>query len=66
MINDSENSDDYKKIFSFHKSIADRIISRESSWLEFKGSFNLGSRDKNIQRAWQLLQIIGVAILFLA
>lgn len=46
MINDFENSDDYKKIFSFHNSIADRIISRESGWLEFKESFNWGSRDK--------------------
>lgn len=40
MIKDFQNSDDYKKIFTFHDSIADRIISRESSWLEFKQSFN--------------------------
>ncbi len=46
MINDFKNSDDYKKIFSFHDSIANRIMSRESSWLEFKESFNWGSRDK--------------------
>lgn len=46
MINDFQSSDDYKKIFSFHNSIANRIISRESSWLEFKESFNWNSKDK--------------------
>jgi len=43
---DFQNSDDYKRIFLFHKSIADRIISRESGWLEFKESFNWNSKDK--------------------
>jgi len=45
-MSDFKNSDDYKKIFSFHNSISDRIISRESSKLEFKESFNWNSRDK--------------------
>ncbi len=36
----------YKKIFVFHPSIIDRIVSRESSWLEFKESFNWLSKDK--------------------
>ena len=40
------NPEDYKKIFSFHGSIANRIISRESGWLEFKESFNWNSKDK--------------------
>lgn len=35
-----------KKIFTFYDSINDRIISRESSWLEFKESFNWNSKDK--------------------
>ena len=46
MINDFKNSDYYKKIFCFHDSIANRIISRESSWLELKESFNWNSKDK--------------------
>lgn len=41
-----QNADDYKKIFSFHDSTTNRIISRESSWLEFKESFNWNSKDK--------------------
>lgn len=40
------NSQDYKKIFVFHSSITNRIISRESSQLEFKESFNWLSKDK--------------------
>lgn len=46
MSNDFKNNDDYKKIFSFHKTIADRIISRESNYLEFKESFNWNSKDR--------------------
>lgn len=46
MSNDFKNSDEYNKIFSFHETIANRIISRESSWLEFKESFNWNSKDK--------------------
>ena len=46
MNSDFQKSDDYKKIFSFHVSIANRIISRESSWLEFKESFNWNAKDK--------------------
>lgn len=41
-----QKSDNYKQIFSFHISIVNRIISRESSWLEFKESFNWNSKDK--------------------
>ena len=37
---------DYKKIFSFHATIHDRIVARESGWLEFKESFNWLSKDK--------------------
>lgn len=46
MANDFQNSDVYKKIFSFHDSITDRIISRESGWLEFKESFNWNAKDE--------------------
>jgi len=46
MSEDFQNSDEYKKIFLFHETIADRIISRESGWLEFKESFNWNSKDK--------------------
>lgn len=46
MIENFQNSHEYKKIFSFHNSISDRIISRESGWLEFKESFNWNSKDK--------------------
>ena len=37
---------DYKKIFSFHATIRDRVMARESGWLEFKESFNWLSKDK--------------------
>jgi len=43
---DFQNSDEYKKTFLFDKTITDRIISRESGWLEFKESFNWNSKDK--------------------
>jgi len=46
MNTDFSNSDKYKKIFSFHDTIVKRVISRESSWLEFKESFNWNSKDK--------------------
>ena len=46
MNTDFHNSDEYKKIFLFHETIADRIISRESGWLEFKESFHWNSKDK--------------------
>jgi len=35
-----------KKFFAFHDSIPNRIISRESTWLEFKEAFNWLSRDR--------------------
>lgn len=46
MSNNFKNNDEYNKIFLFHETIADRIISRESGWLEFKESFNWNSKDK--------------------
>lgn len=46
MNTDFQNSDEYKKIFLFHETIADRMISRESGWLEFKEAFNWNSKDK--------------------
>lgn len=46
MSNDFKSSDEYAKIFSFHETIANRIISQKSSWLEFKESFNWNSKDK--------------------
>ena len=36
--------EDYKKIFAFHVSLPNRIIARESSWLEFKKSFNWNAK----------------------
>ncbi len=46
MDNDFQNSHDYKKMFTFHDSISNRITSRESGWLEFKESFDWGSKAK--------------------
>lgn len=46
MSKDFYNTDDYKKIFTFHASIANRLVSRESGWLEFKESFNWNSKDR--------------------
>lgn len=46
MSTDFQNNNEYKKIFLFHETISDRIISRESGWLEFKESFNWNSKDK--------------------
>lgn len=46
MHSDFQNSDIYKRIFMLHDSIPNRIVSRESSWLEFKESFNWGSNNK--------------------
>lgn len=40
------NSEDYKRAFVFHASIPDRIVARESGWLEFKESFNWLSKDE--------------------
>lgn len=45
MESDFITSSEYPKIFSFHTSISDKIISRESSWLEFKESFNWAAKD---------------------
>lgn len=43
---DFENSENYKKIFKFISSTEDKLLSRESSTVEFKESFNWGSKDK--------------------
>lgn len=39
----------YKRIFAFHASIPNRIVARESSWLEFKESFNWLSKDRYVK-----------------
>ena len=36
---------DYKKIFIYHPLVPNRLISRESERVEFKESFNWGSKD---------------------
>lgn len=36
----------HSSILKFHSSIKNRVISRESGWLEFKESFNWNSKDK--------------------
>jgi len=41
-----QKSEEYKKIFAFEPRQSSQISSRESSWLEFKESFNWGSKDK--------------------
>ena len=46
MTEDFKNTELYKKIFSYHNSIPDRIISRESGQLEFKESFNWHSKEE--------------------
>ena len=43
---DFVNSEIYKKIFVFQSSSSNKIISRESGWLEFKEPFNWLSKDK--------------------
>ena len=43
---DFVHNPDYKKMFSFHATIRDRVVARESGWLEFKESFNWLSKDK--------------------
>lgn len=43
---DFTQSEVYKKIFAFHDSIPNRIVARESSWLEFKEAFNWLSKDR--------------------
>ncbi len=40
------NHEELRNIFIFHDSYPDRITSRESSWLEFKESFNWSSKDE--------------------
>src|SRR6185503_1350884 len=41
-----QDSTEYKKIFKFSATTGLRIISRESDTVEFKESFNWGSKDK--------------------
>ena len=42
----SFDSVEYNKIFNFHLAIPMRLLSRESSTLEFKESFNWNSKDR--------------------
>lgn len=46
MPDDFITSIEYQKIFFFSPTVPDKIISRESSWLEFKESFNWMAKDK--------------------
>jgi predicted HTH transcriptional regulator len=47
MVIDFQDNNEYKKkIFLYHETIDDRLISRESGWLEFKESFNWNAKDK--------------------
>lgn len=41
-----ENSQEFKKIIKFHPTISNRIITREGNIIEFKLSFNWGSKDE--------------------
>jgi predicted HTH transcriptional regulator len=43
---DFVNSEVYKKIFAFHSATSNKIVARESGWLEFKEQFNWLSKDK--------------------
>lgn len=43
---DFENSDVYKKIFTFQSASSNKITARESGSLEFKEQFNWLSKDK--------------------
>lgn len=45
----SFDSAEYNKIFNFHPTISTRLLSRESSTLEFKESFNWNSRDRYVK-----------------
>ncbi len=40
------DSNDYKKIFKFHSTLTNRLVTREDDWIEFKESFNWNSKDK--------------------
>jgi len=57
-------TDNYKKFFSFHHSIVGRIISRESSQLEFKESFNWNAKDKYAKTIAAFANNRGVDIVF--
>ncbi|MCL4497246.1 MAG: hypothetical protein M1467_03950 [Deltaproteobacteria bacterium] len=53
-----EDSEYYKKIFVFHNSYPDRIISRESGRLGFKEFFNWGSKDEYAKTYFYSLGIL--------
>lgn len=55
---------DYRKIFFFHPTICNRIVARESSWLEFKESFNWLSRDKYARSMAAFANVKGGYIVF--
>ena len=61
---DFENSQDYKKIFNFSGSTGYKLLSREGSSIEFKESFNWGSKDKYAKSAIAFANNKGGYIIF--
>lgn len=55
---------DLTKVFSFHATIQDRIVSRESKTLEFKETFNWGSKDKYAKSIAAFANSIGGILVF--
>jgi len=55
---------DLTKVFSFHATILDRIVSRESKTLEFKETFNWGSKEKYAKTMAAFANNIGGALVF--
>ena len=61
---DSEFGDDLRKILNFHLEISGRVVSRENSKLEFKESFNWGSKDKYAKAIVAFANNIGGSLVF--
>lgn len=59
-----QDSQDYKKIFKFSGSTGFKIIARESNSVEFKESFNWGSKDKYLKSAVGFANNKGGCIVF--
>ncbi len=55
---------DLTKVFSFHATIQDRIVSRESKTLEFKETFNWSSKDKYAKSIAAFANSIGGILVF--
>lgn len=55
---------DDSKIFRFHSTIPNRLVTRESNWLEFKESFNWGSKDSYAKTVAGFANNKGGAIVF--